>query len=485
MTGWVLCGDALEVMARLPDNSVEAVVTDPPYGLRFMGKQWDHGVPGAAFWCEALRVAKPGARLLAMGGTRTFHRLVCAIEDAGWRVMDTLCWMYGSGFPKSHDISKAIDREAGAERKVGEFKFKGGTQLGVMNDDAWQPKDVYDSTPATEAARKWDGWGTALKPAREDICLAMKPLDGTYAQNTLRHGCGGINVDGCRIGTNAGWAYPHGPGGLYSKKYQQESPIAKDWNAFSTKADNKPSASTQGRWPANVILSHTPECKRVGTRKVKNKGGKPNRDTERSDSLFQPTSKHFTSDIHHFNPDGTETVEAWECHPDCPVRMLDMQSGAVGGGARNPETCAAGDEIVSVARGTFSRRTYDGNTYGDTGGASRFFYCAKASRAERNAGLEGLPQGEVDRYGECGATEAHAPRRTRIEQNRHPTVKPLALMRWLVRLVTPPGGTVLDPFCGSGTTGIAAHQEGMHYILIDNDPESCDIARRRIAHWLC
>ena len=419
MTGWVLCGDALEVMARLPDNSVEAVVTDPPYGLTgssgkggFMGKEWDSGVPGAAFWCEALRVAKPGARLLAMGGTRTFHRLVCAIEDAGWRVMDTLCWMYGSGFPKSHDISKAIDREAGAEREVGEFKFKGGTQLGVMNDDAWQPKDVYDSTPATDAARKWNGWGTALKPAVELICMAMKPLDGTYAGNTLRHGCGGINVDGCRIATDDRLEDQSASG----KKSGGTSPFrASPRMAYS---------APQGRWPANVILD-----------------------------------------------------------PDA-ARMLDMQSGerihgaghargGIGKKTGQNESIFCGDHEGNAAR------------YGDTGGASRFFYCAKASRAERNAGLEGLPQGEVDRYGECGATEAHAPRRTRIEQNRHPTVKPLALMRWLVRLVTPPGGTVLDPFCGSGTTGIAAHQEGMHYILIDNDPESCEIAERRIDHWLC
>jgi site-specific DNA-methyltransferase (adenine-specific) len=239
-------GDCLDVMSRQSESSVDSVVCDPPYGLSFMGKHWDHGIPGPVFWQQALRVAKPGAHLLAFGGTRTFHRLACAIEDAGWEIRDCLMWVYGSGFPKSLDVSKAIDKAAGAEREVVGSRIKagiGGSQ--TFAQDAWTqanrgPIELDITAPATESAKQWQGWGTALKPAWEPVLLARKPFDSTVAANVLKHGTGAINVDGCRIGTDAGWAYPNGRGGS-------------GWHGRESLAANltEPMAATQGRWPAN------------------------------------------------------------------------------------------------------------------------------------------------------------------------------------------------------------------------------------------
>jgi DNA modification methylase len=410
-------------MRSLPADSVDAIVSDPPYGLAFMGKEWDHGVPGVEFWTEALRVAKPGAHLVAFGGTRTFHRLAVAIEDAGWEVRDCLSWLYGSGFPKSLDVGKAIDKVNGetdrALRFCAWFRTTGvsrktttdamiqdghisanGTMAGhyyatsiagqpaVPTRSIWQtlrplcgdvpgwvdqlverheaerevvgekastalavapgqntdrPQVNLDITrPATDAAKQWDGWGTALKPAYEPIILARKPLVGTVAANVTQYGTGGINVDGTRIG---------------------------------------------GRWPANVCLD------------------------EDAAAMF-------------------------------------------------PE--------------------------------SRFFYTAKASRREREAGLDGMPeriaaksngaQAAEDR-GEMYDPDTIGLNRATRTTNHHPTVKPIALMRWLCRLVTPPGGLILDPFNGSGSTGCAAVLEGFRYLGAELEAEYVEIARRRIAYW--
>lgn len=311
-------GEALDVLRGLPDASVDSCVTDPPYGLEFMGKNWDRGIPGVAYWTEVLRVLKPGGYLLSFGGTRTHHRLVCAIEDAGFEVRDTIMWLYGTGFPKSLDVSKAIDKAAGVE---------------------------------SDAAKKWAGWETALKPAHEPICVARKPLDGTVAANVLKHGTGALNIDACRVGyqgedditpeVGQGTPGERNPGcGANLPGYKE------NWGAWE--------ANQKGRWPANVLLDE----------------------------------------------------EA--------ARLLDEQSG----------------------------------------GASRFFYCAKASRRERGEG------------------------------NKHPTVKPLALMEYLCRLVTPPGATILDPFAGSGTTGVAAILGGWSFIGIEKDAAYAEVARARLrAAW--
>ena len=330
----VVHADCLDGMRGLDAESVDAIVTDPPYGLSFMGKDWDHGVPGEAFWEEALRVAKPGAHLLAFGGTRTFHRLAGAIEDAEWEIRDCLSWLYGSGFPKSHN-------------------------------------------------GPWGG--TALKPAWEPILMARKPLVGTVAANVAAHGTGALNVDGCRIETTDDLN-----GGAYSVT---RKPSESEWvrhGGTIHSSTGKPYVAPSGRWPANVALD------------------------EDAAAMLDELSGTLTSGAN-------------------PTRRGSPKFRNAYGEFQGQEECVA-------ARGV------------DTGGASRFFYCAKASRSERGDG------------------------------NHHPTVKPIALMRWLCRLVTPPGGLVLDPFAGSGTTGCAAILEGVRFIGFEREAEYVEIARRRIAH---
>jgi DNA modification methylase len=356
----IIQGDCLDVMRTMADGSVDAVVTDPPYGLAFMGKAWDHGVPGVAFWTEAARVAKPGAHLLAFGGTRTYHRLACAIEDAGWEIRDCLSWLYGSGFPKSHN-------------------------------GAWG--------------------GTALKPAWEPVIMARKPLIGTVAANHAAHGTGALNIDGCRIGTDAGWEYPNGRGG---EGWHGRESLSTDLTI--------PKKAEAGRWPANVALDED------------------------------------------------------------AAAALDEQSGDAGGGTGQP--IDAGDFGKHGRYGKASGAVTA--SYADFGGASRFFYTAKASRSEREAGLDGMPakrvihQAQTLNNGSGGLRNGDGlPTPTR---NIHPTVKPVDLMRWLVRLVTPMGGTVLDPFLGSGTTLVAAIEEGCMGIGIEREPAYVEIARARVKH---
>jgi site-specific DNA-methyltransferase (adenine-specific) len=382
-------GDMLDVLPTIDADSITACVCDPPYELGFMGKGWDRsGIANRVeTWHKVYRVLKPGAYLVAFGGTRTFHRLTCAIEDAGFEIRDCLMWLYGSGFPKSLDVSKAIDKAAGATRlDVGERVYAGGhiqrshgTDLGSMNDDGWNPTERRLTTaPSTDAAKQWSGWGTALKPAWEPIILARKPLIGTVASNVLAHGTGALNIDGARI---AGEAWTRNTpykddircGALHSGKEQKTYQVGPQ------------AGSDLGRWPANVVLD-------------------------------------------------------WDA-----AKLLDDQSGELtwpGGPAKTGSTSAwPGGE-------------YQGTIYpGETGGASRFLYVAKPSREERDMG---------------------------DAKNSHPTVKPIALMRWLVKLVTPTGGVVLDPFMGSGTTGVACKSLQVEFVGIEQEPDYLSIAERRI-----
>jgi DNA modification methylase len=373
-------GDCLEKMRELGDGTIDSIVTDPPYGLSFMGKGWDHGVPGSEFWVEALRVAKPGTHLLAFGGTRTYHRLAVAIEDAGWEIRDCVMWVYGSGFPKSHNVGKGIDKAAGAEREViGKHRNPAGNKAGgnSLNMSAvGMPDSASITAPATAAAKQWDGWGTALKPAYEPIIVARKPLTSTVAENVLRHGTGAINVDGCRVdaseadlsrvnNTSLGSA----SGGIYGKA-----------GAFVSEG------SPLGRWPANLIH------------------------------------------------DGSDEV----------VGLFPSPHGA--GSLRQNQRDTTGE-----AKGMFPAHGAGGHRFGDSGSAARFFYCAKASKKDRDEG------------------------------NGHPTVKPTDLMRYLCRLVTPPEGIVLDPFMGSGSTGKAAMLEGFDFVGIEKEADYIKIAEARIA----
>lgn len=332
-------GDCLDILRDMPDASVDAVVTDPPYGLSFMGKRWDYDVPSVAIWSECLRVLKPGGHLLSFGGSRTYHRMAVNVEDAGFEIRDQVMWVYGSGFPKSHNVSKALDR----------------------------------SGKATPAAKQWDGWGSALKPAHEPVVLARKPLgEKTLAANVLAHGTGAINIDGCRVG-------------------EREKPRVTDpkHGDHAHNTYGKPSGGGNvlppGRFPANVIH------------------------------------------------DGS-------------------------------------DDVVELFPGTGEKS------------AARFFYCAKASKSDRDEGLEAFAEQERAFFQTGNGTSGKPSSIGQyvVQKNVHPTVKPTDLMAYLIRLITPPGGVVLDPFTGSGSTGKAAVREGFQFIGIEREAEYLAIARARI-----
>jgi len=419
MENTVVNGDCLEVLKSMPDASVDSVVTDPPYGLSFMGKKWDYDVPGKDVWAECLRVLKPGGHLLSFAGTRTQHRMAVNIEDAGFEIRDMIAWIYGSGFPKSLDVSKAIDKAAGAEREVVGFRPPGGSGVaGNAAPDAtgshiWSGA-LRSGDAVTEPARQWQGWGTSLKPSLEPVTVARKPLEGTVAANVLEHGTGAINVDGCRVGTTVE-TWPK------SRSYHSaRGPKPRAAHGSGDGETISTGEAPSGRWPANLIHDGSDEV--VG--------------------LFPVTG---------------------------PSSGADSRGGC--------KFFMGGDKRTEPALG-----------HEDAGGsAARFFYSAKASKKDRDEGCEGL---EVKSSGECvdreeGSAGMDCPRagagRTSGSRNHHPTVKPTALMRYLVRLVTPPGGLVLDPFAGSGSTCKAAKMEGFKFIGIEREAEYVTIANARIA----
>jgi site-specific DNA-methyltransferase (adenine-specific) len=428
MTYQILKGNSLDLLPTLADNSIDAIVTDPPYELGFMGKTWDNS--GIAYslelWQQCLRVLKPGGHLLAFSGSRTYHRMVVSIEDAGFEIRDMISWISNKTFPKSLNIGKAIDKAAGAKRKVigkhsapaGKSAVMTGSRT-VTEAGFWArgDTDVDITAPATDEAKKWDGWGTGLKPTVEPIVMARKPVEGTVANNVLTYGTGGLNIDASRIGMTA----------------EDETKSSNNWKpqGYESKENiynigNKVIASeqnTQGRWPANLILDeYTAEL-------LDEQSG------DRKGMASQNSS---------------------------PVNIY-------GGNSFN----ASKTQMPEVRQG-----------YNDSGGASRFFYVAKASKRDRNEGLEHLPLEQVA-FGGHGNNEpdgmtqqlVHAPR-----QNFHPTVKPTELMRYLVKLITPPGGTVLDPFTGSGSTGKAAILEGFDFIGIELTEDYWPIIEGRLKH---
>lgn len=383
----LILGNCLEAMRAMPADSVDSIVTDPPYGLNFMGKKWDHSVPSVEIWAECLRVLKPGGHLLAFAGTRTQHRMAVNIEDGGFEIRDMIGWIYGSGFPKSLDVGKAIDKAAGAEREVVGTRTDVATRIYDNREGPKLPNAIDITAPATPEAKQWEGWGTALKPSLEPITVARKPIEGTVAANVLEHGTGGINVDGCRVGTEK---VQSGNGSLGKNKI------------YGTMNRDKSTAGTvAGRWPANFIHDGSPEVL----------------------ALFPETAN---------SPSGLITQ---------------------------------GGDHFSVGSKAKTRGTkFQG--HGDSGSAARFFYCAKTSKTDRNESKPAMPL--------FGIPAEHT-------ENNHPTVKPTDLMRYLCRLVTPPGGVVLDPFMGSGSTGKAAILEGFDFIGCELDADSLEIARARIA----
>lgn len=424
-------GDCLEVLRTLADSSVDAIITDPPYGLSFMGKKWDYDVPGVKIWAECLRVLKPGGHLLAFAGTRTQHRMAVRIEDAGFEIRDMIAWVYGSGFPKSLDVSKAIDKAAGAEREVIGKTVRSANRAAAPDQSGGKSYRLEGESeitrPATDEAKQWQGWGTALKPALEPITVARKPLVGTVAANVLGHGTGALNIDGCRVPAET-MPQNTGNGGM-PRRHEDEQ---RDPGIVS-----QPHAL--GRWPANVIHDGSNEI--LAAFPVA-----PGQMADASRSTKPRNSQHIY--------------------------------GALRRG-RGDEASANTDNAGAVG---FSMRP--GMRRLDTGSAARFFYCPKASRADRNEGTEGLPQRQGGMV--SNTSGQHLTRRDDYEPpqvgNHHPTVKPTDLMSYLCRLVTPPGGLVLDPFMGSGSTGKACMREGFRFLGIEREAEYLAIARARIEH---
>lgn len=412
----LLNGDCLDKLKELENNSIDSIVTDPPYGLSFMGKKWDYDVPSVEIWQECLRVLKPGGHLLAFAGSRTYHRMAVRIEDAGFDIRDQIMWIYGSGFPKSHNIGKSIDNMQGNQRQVVGKGTGGKTAKGFNLSDEQRNAGTgilpteYDYTKGNSIG---EGWGTALKPAHEPIVMARKPIsEKTIAENVLKWGTGAINIDESRIKHNEpikvmkaqeGGNKVFGQGGRYEETTELKE---------------------EGRWPANVILDE--EAGQIldeqsGNKKSAKRGSKYNKPTEHTNT-YTPVASDYRDD----------------------------------------------------------------NTYDDEGGASRFFYCPKASKRDRDHGL--------DKFEEKGkgwsnylppttnGTSDKIHDRTTTMKNIHPTVKPTELMKYLIRLVTPKAGIVLDPFMGSGSTGKAAMQEGMWFVGIEREKEYYEIAKQRIEY---
>lgn len=407
----------IDVLKEYPDNYFDSVVTDPPYGLQFMNKKWDYDVPSTEIWKEVYRVLKPGAHLLAFSGTRTYHRMVCPIEDAGFEIRDQIGWAYGSGFPKSLDVSKAIDKAAGAEREV-----IGKKQVSRILDKSdfvagnVKGGSIDITAPATDAGKQWQGWGTALKPAWEPICVARKPLEkDTVAENVLEYGTGALNIDESRVETK-----PRKTGTKSIDETPSDSGNSLTGSSLSKQIEYD--LKDQGRWPANIIHDGSYEVV----------------------SMF-PESKSEG------NFPKIQNTKSWK---------MSSQGKRLG----------------------------SAHSMGDVGSAARFFYCAKTSKADREEGLDEFiakhtaasefrpNHMEKALEGESGNPYG---RYTPLKNN-HPTVKPTALMEYLIKLITPPGGIVLDPFMGSGSTGKAAMRTDFKFVGIDLDENYCKIAQARI-----
>jgi DNA modification methylase len=482
-------GDCLDVLAGLPDSSVHAVVCDPPYGLSdttsaqvadtlvkwvtgdrgyvpggrgFMGKTWDGFVPPPAVWDECLRVLVPGGHLLTFAGTRTADLMSIGLRLAGFDIRETLVWAYGQGFPKNLDVGKAIDKLVGVEGSWRREDHPGRVGARTRPGDTFGQSDhrngenpeglrhVYEA--ASDQGQQWTGWGTALKPSYEPIVMARKPFAGTIAENVLAHGTSALNIDGCRIPFASDADRAESEGKNAHARFGTEPGGNNVYGDF-TQTERVDYDGSKGRWPTNLILAHAPGCEQIGTITEVVGGGSAGSSGfvdgyERGDGFVG----------------SSVTSPVWQCVAGCPVGAMDGQSGTSRSRPGPPRAAGSGT-------GEGWRMTATGAEYADEGGASRFFsqveldvpglfYVAKANTKERPS------------------TEDAAGRVT------HPTVKPVALMRHLVRLVTPPGGVVLDPFAGSGTTGEAALLEGMRSVLIEREPDYVPLIAQRLDRHL-
>lgn len=502
--------DALSFLKTLPDCSVDSLVTDPPAGIGFMGRDWDKNKGDRDKWIawleeimrEVVRVLKPGAHGLVWALPRTSHWTAFALENAGFEIRDCFHHAFGSGFPKSLNVSKAIDAAAGAEREVigtmtlsgtaaMSLEEKGGTYSSGIASNGHK-KTIEITAAATDAAKQWDGWGTALKPSHEDWWLVRKPVEGTVAECVQKYGTGAINVDACRVGCGddkGEWPETDRHEGRGSMSGQL-SPVLTD--------------TTKGRWPSNLLLSHSADCICLGMRSVKSN---PTWDTPNRVTLPSSFTGAGVSAVCH----DVEEIDVWQCVDDCPIFALDQQSEIAGS---HPAGFATnGHHINHVIPAGYSGgfKPQPPHRLGDTGTASRFFpqfahdpelddpeawppflYAAKPSRAERDAGLEhfqartgGEATGREDDSAGTKSPRAGAGRNGGAH-NVHPTVKRVSFIQYLQRLVTPPNGVTLDIFVGSGTHAVAAYREGFRFLgceLNDTDAEPfVSIARARVTH---
>ena len=437
-------GNMLDMLDVIEPNSIDSIITDPPYELNFMNKGWDNS--GIAFqketWQKCYKVLKPGGYLLAFGGSRTFHRIACAIEDAGFEIRDTIMWLYGSGFPKSMDISKQIDKKKGVEREIvgiknyssPDFTKYDGSMMNLSNLKSEKArKHLYDTAPATELAKQWQGWGTALKPSYEPIIVARKPFKGSLVDNVIEYGVGGINIDECRVGNE-------------EMKAQISGKTSRAFQSEATTTAGGMGVDHIGRFPANTILTY-------------------------DDTDFDEVCGGFP------NTKGGS-----------PINFEKVRKQKIYGGNSLLESKTKGIGY------------YVG--FNDSGSASRYFYCAKASKKDRDEGLDDFEAttdkakgNGLDRVCEfCGVSQltpelCHCEIKswiTKPKKNIHPTVKPTELMQYLVRLVSPEGATILDPFNGSGSTGKAVmyenkeRQKNYKYIGIELTEEYLPISKARI-----
>jgi len=445
----LMSGDNLELLKKMPDNCVDAIVSDPPYALNFMGKKWDSDVPSVEFWKEVYRVLKPGGHVLSFGGTRTYHRMTVNIEDAGFEIRDQIMWLYGSGFPKSQNISKAFDKKEGVDMPIGKSFSSSKDRMVLKSTPQGEEREAMRHIPTNSNAKKWEGWGTALKPANEPICVARKPLsEKTIVDNVIKWGTGGINIDGCRVDMKEGDKKVGGFGnaGIGYGDVEGEKEYKGEWVERQ-----------EGRFPANVILECI--CEELVTAPAPKSGHWPKGKTKGFGEFGNGESTYEG-----VGPKESGTI-AIHTDPNCPCRLLDEQSGV---SKSTPMKESIRKENILGKETNSKKDIYaagapkSGHSHSDKGGASRFFYCAKVSKKERNAGLDGFEL---------------------ASKNNHPTVKPIALMAYLCRLVTPPQGLVLDPFMGSGSTGCAAIQEGFRFAGMELDPDYFEIAKARIEHY--
>lgn len=428
--------DVFDKLPEFDNNSIEAVVTDPPYNLKFMGKSWDDKGGPKEFqeWNErwasiAYDKLKPGGYMIVFSGTKTYHRMVSGVEDAGFEIKDMIEWMYGTGFPKSYNIGKNIKSD------------------------------------------NWQGWGTALKPAHEPLILVQKPREGTYCNNIKKYACGGLNIDECRAKTNDSL---NGGATNSENAVVDEGDFNRPWMHNEEKIKEHQEkmkkkvkhAESLGRFPANLILSHHPDCEYQGSKRIESGPSPDQASNAKAKSKYRPEQGDYQAQGPLYaDEDGKETVEDWDCIPSCPVRAMNEQSGELHpSGNKNKNLTEEGDSVFGIGIHGISQTT----DYKDKGGAARYFnqfhfrdedffkYTAKASKSERTC------DGNVD--------------------NDHPTVKPLELMKWLIRLITPSEGIVVDPFCGSGTTLIAAYEQDFNFIGIDRDERAVEIAKKRLEY---